>query len=181
VRSGAIQEADTVCGICAQRRSYRYAGSVLSDVDHGLDELCPWCIADGTAARRWQARYGELDPDQDGGAPPDVADRVFSRTPGYVSWNDDHWPGHHADVCVFLGPVRTEAERRRLTVAQGIAVTAAVRALAAAQDLPADGTLDPADGPEAYLFGCRHCDAVLAYAEMHWVAGPFVAPPYPHR
>jgi hypothetical protein len=79
---------------------------------------------------------------------------------------------------MFLGAVRSKEERRRRPVYQSLAVVAAVQALATVHGLPDDVTLDPRDGPEAYLFQCRQCEGFLAYAEMHWVAGPFVTPPY---
>lgn len=46
--------------------------------------------------------------------------------------------------------------------------------------VPADITLDPVDGPEAYLFQCRHRKAFVAYAEMHRVAGPVRRPARSH-
>ena len=64
--------------------------------------ICPWCIADGTAAARFGAAftdaagvggYGDWDD-----VPPSVVDEVSQRTPGFTGWQQERWWTHCGDA-----------------------------------------------------------------------------------
>ncbi|MFH8411183.1 CbrC family protein [Streptomyces sp. NPDC018019] len=83
-------------------RGYLYTGPIYTaaDVDDGV---CPWCIADGSAARQYDAQFT-------GGPSDDILDAIWealsTRTPGYSSWQGDgDWLVHCGDGAAFLGPV----------------------------------------------------------------------------
>src|SRR5262245_61615527 len=48
VASRSIEPSDAVCEACNLARGWRYVGSVYGPQD--VEHVCPWCIADGTAA-----------------------------------------------------------------------------------------------------------------------------------
>lgn len=82
-----------------------YSGPVYATEEAGF--ICPWCIADGSAARAIGAEFTTVD-----GAPPDVPravlDEVLHRTPGFSGWQQEHWLFHCSDAAEFLGRVGYE-------------------------------------------------------------------------
>lgn len=65
-------------------------------------QFCPWCIADGTAASKFDAEFTDVD----WGVPTEnsesIRDEVAHRTPGFHTWQQDHWLYHCGDACAFL-------------------------------------------------------------------------------
>jgi uncharacterized protein CbrC (UPF0167 family) len=53
--SGSVIASAESCDACGQARGYVYDGPVYAEDDQWV--FCPWCIADGTAARRYDAEF----------------------------------------------------------------------------------------------------------------------------
>ncbi|WP_349253973.1 CbrC family protein [Streptomyces sp. BPTC-684] len=127
--------------------------------------LCPWCIADGTAAERFDAHFtaGTCLGDD---VPLAVLATVDRRTPGFSAWQEPQWFFHCGDGTAFLGPAGT------------VELTAHPEALdmlrreAVSRGWPADqvehflGSPDEDGEATAYLFRCRICAAHLAYTDF---------------
>jgi uncharacterized protein len=137
-----------------KRAANAYAGPTYAVEEVGA--LCPWCIADGSAADRFDAEFTTTD-----GAPPDVHPEVLQavvrRTPGFIGWQQERWLFHCDDAAEFHG---------RAGWTQVADIPDVVRSLVAdgwnedaLRHLHADGDLT------AYLFRCRHCGRDLAYAD----------------
>ncbi len=60
IRSGAIAASQAVCKSCGQARGYIYSGPVYSEMDGLDDSICPWCIADGSAAAKFEAVFVDV-------------------------------------------------------------------------------------------------------------------------
>ncbi|MFE9404922.1 CbrC family protein [Streptomyces sp. NPDC006530] len=90
------------CVCCGRERGYVYRGPVYA-VDELADRLCPWCIADGSAAERFDAHFtaGTCLGDD---VPLEVFAAVDQRTPGFTAWQEPQWFFHCADGATFLGP-----------------------------------------------------------------------------
>ena len=78
----------------------------LRDRAYGLGDrpanLCPWCIADGSAARKFGSEFvGDIE----GEVPASVEEELNLRTPGYLSWHCERWQICCGDACAYLGPV----------------------------------------------------------------------------
>ncbi|MFI9813795.1 CbrC family protein [Saccharothrix variisporea] len=93
------------CSCCERDRDWRYRGSfytTASDV-----RLCPWCIADGSAAERFDGEFSDWSGiDGVGSVPPvdaEAAREVATRTPSYPSWQQEQWRAHCGLPCAFLG------------------------------------------------------------------------------
>jgi uncharacterized protein CbrC (UPF0167 family) len=56
VASGSVHESREVCACCGVARGYVYAGPVYA-VDELDDKICPWCIADGKAHKKFDATF----------------------------------------------------------------------------------------------------------------------------
>lgn len=149
--TGSVRVSDAECGCCGQARGYVYRGPMYA-VDR-VEHLCPWCIADGTAAARYDANFTEVDEDE--GVPDEVVELITRRTPGFGGWQQERWLAHCRDGAEFLGRA-------------GAAELAAYPDLIT--DYPVDhprflAALDKDGPPTAYLFRCRQCRTHLAYAD----------------
>ncbi len=67
--------------------------------------------ADGSAAREFDAEFTDVGWGVPADVPQSVMDEIAHRTPGFHSWQQDHWLYHCGDGCAFLGEVgRLELE-----------------------------------------------------------------------
>lgn len=164
VASGVIETSETECVVCATARGYIYTGPVYAVED--LDDLiCPWCIADGSAAKKYNATFADDrgTPDE---VPEAVVDEISTRTPSFHAWQRDHWLHHCNDGAVFLRVVGSPE------IHDFPGAVDAIRAEGAANEWDADAVEEyiavlQADGdPQAYLFRCRHCGVHLAYSDF---------------
>lgn len=154
VATGSFRENHTLaCPCCSLLTGWIYATTPYGPGDQPAD-LCPWCIADGSAAGRFGSGFVS---DMAGEVPDEVADEVNLRTPGFISWQGERWLTHCGDAAAFLGPVGWE-ELKDLPDAQ-----AALLEDGCDEEMLAlvrkDGDLT------AYLFRCLHCGVHLAYAD----------------
>ena len=162
--TGSIAASDAACACCGQARGFVYTASVYAVDD--VEPLCPWCIADGSAAARFDACFSDdcgVGACGDGlPVPPEVVEIVSRRTPGYATWQQEQWWTHCGDAGMFLGPAgRAELE------AFGPEAAAAIRAEAGLPEGPAWNALwralDKDHGPTAYVFRCTVCGALGGY------------------
>ena len=146
-----------ICSCCGQARELKYNSSFYSREEP--DYLCPWCIADGSAAQRYEGEFNDYlgiegvsaDPDE-----PDsiVMDRmllleVCERTPSYHSWQQEQWLVHCDQPCAFVGYTdHTEIKQLEQELQADIA-NMPERYLQAISK-----TGDPVGG---YLFRCMEC------------------------
>lgn len=153
-----VKASDAVCICCHRARGFLYVGPVYS-VQELNESLCPWCIADGSAAAKLGASFADSYPLQKAGVPETIVEEVSLRTPSYVSWQQESWLAHCNDACEFHGDAPaievanaseetlhqwqieynlTEKEWRQIT----------------------DGYV-PGGDSALYKFVCRHCKLVL--------------------
>jgi uncharacterized protein CbrC (UPF0167 family) len=106
IATGSVAESENICACCEQERGYIYSGPVYSEADHE-DDICPWCIADGTAHEKFGASF--IDIDGVGGlgdweeVPPETSAEVAFRTPGFTGWQQERWFTCCSDAACFLG------------------------------------------------------------------------------
>jgi uncharacterized protein CbrC (UPF0167 family) len=156
VATGSVVASDAMCIACGDARGFMYTGPVYA-AEEIVDELCPWCIADGSAAATFDAAFTDVGSDVPDDVPADVRDVIAHRTPGYQAWQQARWLYHCADGAAFLGRVdRAELER----------YPEALRAEIAGWDAKAVERHDTDGQPTAYLFRCRHCGTHLAYSDF---------------
>lgn len=159
LRSGSIEASHEACRCCGQARGCIYSGPVYSEVEDLEGVLCPWCIADGRAAQKFDASFVDSEAFA-GDLPQAVEEEVCLRTPGYSSWQPEAWPVCCGDAAAFLRPTGIEEIRREqrelegqllshIIYEMGISGGAATRLL---------NSLARDKGPTAYLFQCLHCE-----------------------
>lgn len=166
--SGSVKPApDTPCLGCNRMRGYVYSGPAYTEKNFILENsLCPWCIADGTAAKQFGATFNDAGTMED--VSPEVMKEIEERTPGFHGWQQESWLTCCDDAAAFLGVVGAKELKKDFPEA-----IAAVR-----KHIKEDYELSGADleeffnglskdeEPSAYIFRCLHCQRYLAYADM---------------
>src|SRR5215831_19917718 len=78
IATGSVKQSDKECRSCEQARGYIYTASVYAEDD--LDEqICPWCIADGSAAEKFDATFCDASPLASAGLKKEIVDEVTRR------------------------------------------------------------------------------------------------------
>jgi len=155
-------DISVVCECCEQPTDVYYCGSVYCVAD--VNYLCPHCIASGAAAVKFDADFiQDADP-----LPPGAADakskteELFKRTPGYFSWQGEHWLVCCNDYCEFLGDVGTK-ELEDLGIAEGVFAEYTLRGEFAVEDV--QSYLVAGGDMAGYLFRCTRCGKYKIYVD----------------
>lgn len=164
VGTGAFEHLGRTCRCCELNRGWIYVLGAYGPEDL-RDEVCPWCIADGSAAERFGVHFTGI-----GTAVDDVAEEVLDelkhRTPGFSGWQAERWVFHCNDAAAFLGAAGWE------TLEEHPGALANVREQVSGWGFEPDevdavvASLDVDGSATAYLFRCRHCEIYLAYADI---------------
>lgn len=163
LKTGQVITSDKTCTCCCRPRGYIYRGPVYASDDLS-EALCPWCIADGSAATTFGATFTDEMAFQLADVEPAVVEEVARRTPGYVGWQQENWLTHCNDACAYLG-FPSQAD---LTVSLVLAVAAMRDELtisdkqwAAMQKAYVPGSFEPQGHVGLYHFRCLHCGTDL--------------------
>lgn len=100
--TGIIVKERTLCPVCRRSREYAYQGPFFSVAN--VEGICPWCIADGSAASAYDGEFQDS-AGCEAVADPRFLDELVHRTPGYAGWQQERWLSHCGDFCAFLGTV----------------------------------------------------------------------------
>jgi uncharacterized protein CbrC (UPF0167 family) len=150
IATGCIILSDLFCRCCDQPRGYIYAHSVWAE--HIISEFCPWCIADGSAAERFELSFNNFWLAE--GIGDDVYDEIAYRTPGIGAWEGEEWLSCCSDACEFRGLAS-------YSLLAGLAEQPS-EVLTAFNWTPADwteflGFYAVGRGSPVHHFTCRHC------------------------
>lgn len=69
-----------------------------------IECICPECVASGMAAEKFDGSFiqdAEFNKVND----KNKIDELFSRTPGYLSWQGEYWLACCGDFCEYIGEV----------------------------------------------------------------------------
>jgi uncharacterized protein len=165
IATASIESSSAVCEVCNQARGFIYKGPVYA-VEELVDAICPWCISDGSAHKKFDADF--VDAAGVGGGEwqnvsSEIVEEVAYRTPGFNGWQQERWWTHCDDAAEFLGL----AGKRELEAF-------GAEAMSAIQDeagLSAEDwgsyfqLLEKESSPTAYIFRCRHCGSLGGYSD----------------
>jgi uncharacterized protein len=109
-----FEKEDGICSICNEQRDLKYVCSFYS-VDEP-DYICPWCIANGAAAQKYNGEYNDYASVEGVSANPNIPstidaqclDEICMRTPSYHSWQQEVWLIHCNEPCKFIGYANSE-------------------------------------------------------------------------
>lgn len=113
LKTGSIVKKQTDCPVCHENKEYVYEGPFYSTED--VEGICPWCIADGNAAKKFDGEFQDYcsiegispklnEPNTISYKKEDI-DILISKTPGYSGWQQEVWLGHCDEPCSFEGYV----------------------------------------------------------------------------
>jgi uncharacterized protein CbrC (UPF0167 family) len=143
-----------------------YVGPVYAIEE--VEELCPWCIADGSAAETYDAEFTDVEVGVPSELSASVLDEISRRTPGFAGWQSERWMYHCGDACAFLGPVGA-AELLSMPEDANVAIAAESEDLdgwSADQVQTMLTDLSREGSPRGYLFQCLHCQAFKGYIDF---------------
>ena len=104
IATGAIERTKEICECCGESREYKATSTIYSEDD--VDVICPWCIADGSAAEKFDGEFSDSHPLLSEGIHEDIVKEVCERTPGFISWQQERWLSHCSDACEFHGDAK---------------------------------------------------------------------------
>jgi len=99
IKSGVIVKERTLCPVCREVKEYRYENKPYGEVD--LEGICPWCIADGRAAKEYDVDFNDY-YDYSSEVNKSQIEELVKRTPTYISWQTEYWLTHCHDFCAFI-------------------------------------------------------------------------------
>lgn len=149
---GIIKKELTTCCVCKNEREYIYSGPFYSI--ENVESICPWCIANGNAAKKFDGEF------QDSYSCDEVNDEeklkeLIHRTPGYRGWQQEYWLGHCNDFCAFIGYVEwKEIAHLENELQQDLVEFTEYYGLSL-QDF--QYSLGHQGSLQGYLFKCLHC------------------------
>ncbi|MEV5610529.1 CbrC family protein [Streptomyces sp. NPDC052225] len=159
--SGSFRASSEVCVCCDRRTGWIYTATFFTAQDTS-GRFCPWCIADGSAAERYEDEFTDsygLD-----GVSDEVVHEVTRRTPGFRSWQDPHWLVHCHDAAAFIGEVGYAELARHPEALEQLRFDLRMGGWHDAASLEAFLT-HLGDAATAMLFRCAVCGTHLAYAD----------------
>jgi len=169
VGTGSVVASDAECVRCGKARGFVYALAPITDEDIEDETVCPWCIADGSAAREYDATFIDGNDVVDE-VPADVFATLTERTPGYAAWQNEEWRACCDDAAVFLGPFGYE-ELTLLSKDGNDLFETLTEHITNAMNIEEEDASDFAEsldrdkGPTAYLFQCLHCETHLFHVD----------------
>ncbi len=143
-----------------------YSGPIYSVKE--LQNVCPWCIADGSAHEKFKAQFVDIENIGYGDFPPiprSIAEEVAFRTPAFTTWQQAIWLTHCGDAAEFLGDAgRVELEAYGQDAIDAVRQSTGYKKEDKAWISYYNG-LDKMSTPVAYVFRCRCCSRILGYAD----------------
>ncbi|HET6251091.1 MAG TPA: CbrC family protein [Tepidisphaeraceae bacterium] len=167
VATGTVKISESACICCGRQRGYIYTRPVYA-IEEYADQICPWCIADGSAHRKLDVTFVcewdiGLRGTWDDKVPEAVIEEISQRTPGFMGWEQDRWWTHCGDAAQFVAKVGHDE-----LVAAGPEAIEAVRAGTGVNPGVWEELFEAAtrDGsPRAYLFKCPKCGKYGGYID----------------
>lgn len=160
VATGNVIESTTVCVSCGKGRGYVFAGSIFGSGDYDRN-ICPWCIADGSAAVKLDVSFGDVFIEGD--VPNGVYEELAQRTPGFECWQSENWQVHCGDVCEFHGDVsKAEMIEQKPALVEYICSHFQFNEEEWSDFVEA---YEPRGNPAVYKFICRHCREEVFYTD----------------
>ncbi len=153
LRTGVIKRGKEYCPCCGHVRDFFYGGPIYAIEE--IENVCPWCIADGSAHRKFDATFNDDAPLISAGLARSIVELITTRTPGFTSWQQTDWLTCCDDACEFWGDASSE-EVKRLDRHRDIFPVGSLQV----DDImwfEITRTYEPVGSPAFYKFICRHC------------------------
>ncbi|MBW7981742.1 PF03691 family colicin E2 tolerance protein CbrC [Enterobacillus tribolii] len=178
LQTGAFKQDKTVlCDCCALHTDIYYASTFVSAGNITNLCFCPWCIADGVAAEKFDICFhessdieGQIVMYDSAGEfigvnniyPPEMVDLLTKRTPGYFGWQQAYWLAHCGEFCAFIDYVGWDDISQQLDAFADLAADCAHFGVKV-EHLPKYLSNGDCQG---YLFRCLKCGTLRLWADF---------------
>ena len=161
--TGSVTESSEICQCCEQARGFIYNQAMHAEAE--VERICPWCIASGSAAIKFDGSFVDDHPLLLAGLSKEIIEELCLRTPGYSSWQQESWLTCCNDACAFHG----DAPREELLNLDQDGIEALSEDSGfSLYDLPdMIKNYEPMGSPAFYKFICRHCGRIKYNGDSH--------------
>ncbi|WP_010304138.1 CbrC family protein [Candidatus Odyssella thessalonicensis] len=166
LKTGNAIQKPFQCICCYLLKEYAYVGPVYSIKDIPEESICLDCIANGTAAEKFDATFVDLPENENVCLTDEEKDNFLKRTPGYISWQGQVWLAHCGNICEFHG----DFEQKELLEKFEELKNYAKEYLRCSDDILNEiiKYYDPSsnNNPAFYKFICQECRTTLLYSDF---------------
>ncbi len=159
--SSIILDKNKKCICCGKVTGYIYTGAVYS-IDDLSDSLCPWCIANGAAHEKFDAKFisyigGSL-------LNKSVEEELLYRTPAYSPWQSVYWHICCNEPAEYWGTVDSYDILKNQWGSGIVSLRENMKNLSDEDFDFYIKSLSP-DGLAAYIFRCKVCREVFIHTD----------------
>ncbi len=152
-RLSIIKREKSTCPVCNRSRDYVYQGPFYC-IDE-VEGICPWCIKDGSAAKKYDGNFQDS-ASCEPVSKPEYLNELITQTPGYSGWQQEKWLSHCGDFCAlenYVGWAEISSLKDELTDDLNQIKT---KYQLSQEDL--EKHLVNNGSMQGYLFKCLHCN-----------------------
>jgi len=163
---GLEQDSDPVlCERCGRETKVYYNSPYYPDPT-ALEYLCPHCIADGSASRKFHVKFQDpafCEKVEDEGK----LEELCTRTPGYFAPRQSYWLAHCDDFCALIGDIFDWDQIREMGLASEIETDWVANRDLGIEDISHIREHLKSGGEyDGYLFRCLHCGKYRLYVDQ---------------
>src|SRR5690606_20932467 len=165
IGSGSVVTSSKKCKCCQRSRGFIYVGPVYAEKDL-TEALCPWCIADGSAAKKYDATVVDSEAFDENASAAAIIE-ILERTPGVNTFQSEQWPSCCGEPAAFVTPAGIAEIRARFYQLEGSLMMHIVHEMrisgGAARQMLESFYRDRS--PTVFVFKCRHCNTQPFYVD----------------
>jgi uncharacterized protein CbrC (UPF0167 family) len=160
---GVFDESDEPCECCGRTTGYQYLYFMYAEDE--IEVICPWCIADGSAAERFDGTFVDDVNIPDDAISAEHREELTKRTPSHFAYQEAKWLVHCGEPAVYAGvagydELVTYGESAMQSIMDDLPDSMSPDdKLGFVKDLHRDGSCI------AHVFECLHCKTIVAYGE----------------
>lgn len=99
IKSKVFIKGESICPVCNRINEYRYDLAFYAIEE--VEDICPWCIADGSAAKKYDGMFND-DTGCENVSNKEYLFELLYRTPSYAALQTEQWLSHCDDYCMFI-------------------------------------------------------------------------------
>jgi len=150
------------CDCCGKKTDVYYSGPFYAEDE--IEHLCPWCIASGRAAEKFEGEFIDTCSCEEVDDSAKTAELAM-RTPSYTGWQQEQWLACCSDYCAFVGYVGWK-EIEEMGLAEEIEETYREEDIMFDLETLKEHLTNGGD-MQGYLFRCLHCGKHHLYADVN--------------
>lgn len=162
LKTEAFKQDQTVACDCCEQQTDVYYTSPFYSVDE-IEYLCPWCIANGSAAAKFGGSFQDDCSLEDEDVEEEQIKELTEHTPGYHGWQQEYWLAHCGDFCAFIGYVGWNEIKDRLDEFANLADDCANFGMSPDK---LEKYLGNGGDCQGYLFRCLSCEKLRLWADF---------------